>query len=120
VSHPSGLVRLTFSTIHHAEGTPEAFVTNGIATVPELGVAGFIQHFLQRSVQLAVLDFPEEISAKLEIDPVLVYGEASPALDIDTVFRIGNQLSGSEFFCAGQQVKIGNAVYRLVVIISGA
>lgn len=46
-------------------------------------------------MQLAVLDFPEEISAKLEIDPVLIDGKTATPLDVNAIFGIGNQFAGS-------------------------
>lgn len=119
MGHTGRLTRLTLAAIHHTERTPEAFVTYGIAAIPEFRIAGFIQYFFEGTMQLAILDLPEEITPKLEIDPVLVYGEATTALDQYTILCIGNQFAWSKELGAWQEIKIGDPVDRLIKIVCG-
>ncbi len=67
MSHSSCLWRLTFATIYNPEGTPKTLITNSITAIPEFRIAGFVNNFLQGTNQFTILNFPEEITYKLEI-----------------------------------------------------
>jgi len=95
MGHPGRLAGLTLAAIYHAERPPPALITDGIAAVPEFRIAGFVDDLFQGAMELAVFDFPEEIPAKLKIDPVLIYRKTASALDVDSILCIGNEFSGS-------------------------
>ncbi len=72
------------------------FVCNGCAGIPEFLGIRLVSHILQHTRDLSVFDLIKQLSAKLEIIPLLIYGKRSIANNINSFLDIFDHLVRSQ------------------------
>ena len=79
--------------------------------VPEFLGVGLVGHILDLLSNLAVLDFIEQLTAKLEVITLLVNREGAAPDNINAIFDILDNIVGREvIFLIGSQRNIGHAL----------
>lgn len=73
------LGRLALSVKESTEELVIIFVTNLNTRVPEFLGVGLVSYIFKHPRNFAVLDFIEELAAKLEVVTLLIYGIGSPS-----------------------------------------
>src|ERR1039457_721276 len=106
VAHGVDLLRLAFSVEEGAELLPVTGARNAIAGAPEVGGLRLVSHAREHAALLTSLDFPERVSAELEIVALLIDRVTALAFDQDAVTHTGDQIVGSDIAGAGPQPHI--------------
>ncbi len=81
MGHLSHLYRLPFPADISTALLSLGSRTNGIDAVPEVSGHSMVRYILKHSYHFAFLDFPESISTKLEVTPLLIDGETASAVN---------------------------------------
>src|ERR1019366_6408117 len=74
-----------------AELLPVTGARNAIAGAPEVGGLRLVSHAREHAALLTSLDFPERVSAELEIVALLIDRVTALAFDQDAVIHTGDQ-----------------------------
>jgi len=101
---------LSFSTIGQAPDLPMLLVANGIARTPEFRSDTRVGGVLEQLPQLAFSNLIGKLSAKLEIQPLVVYAPALVHRHVDAIVSVSDQVvepPGSRL-----QVDVGHADER--------
>jgi len=86
------LNRLTFTVKKRAAQPVVAFVANGGAGIPELLRIGLVSDIFQHAGDLPILYLVEQLTAELEIIPLLIDRIRAVADDIDAFLDIFDQV----------------------------
>ena len=110
VGNSADLTWLTFAVEERSTEAVVAFVAERRTAVPEFLRIRLVRHIFQHANNLAVLDFVEQLAAKLEIVALLVDGKRAIANDVDTLFDILDHLSGRHRGLAWRKRNIRHAL----------
>src|SRR5256885_2717686 len=89
---------------------------DAVATVPEIGRARLIRDIAQKAHLLAVLNFPEDLTAELEVVTLLVNRERTVAFDVHAVFDIRDEIVRADILlaCGGLKTDVRHTLERHV------
>ena len=86
------LPRLAFAIVETAAEFVSRLATKPIARIPEVSGARLIGNIAQHLAALAVLDFPEDLTAKLEVVTLLIDRITAVAVDQNAFLDTGDQI----------------------------
>ncbi len=101
MGHGADLAGWPFAVEERAEGAVVVLVAELGAGIPEFLGVGLVGHVVEHPDDLAVLDFVEQLSAKLEVVALLVDGVRAAADDVNALVHALDHIDHAAFLGAG-------------------
>src|SRR6187431_3292894 len=112
MGHGVHLLRLTLAVVERRTKPVGTLAPDECERIPKIGRPRLIGHVPEEPRALAVLDFPERLSAELEVVALLIDRERTIPFDVDAALRLGDDVVFGELASIRLEADVRHALKR--------